>query len=157
MSHPPMSKVYVGASDWLRPEWVGSFYPEDMPEEWRLTYYNTQFSCVWLPYPRWSAASMQDLHGWREDTHGAFRFVLERPLDLDPAARARLDALAERLGTCCAADDASLVWFDAQVDLKRLAARLQGRMDAGPLYLLSRDGDLATLEQVQTLLGLLGL
>jgi hypothetical protein len=147
--------VYLGASDWNHPAWLGGFYPADMPEAWQLAYYNTQFSCVWLPYSRWSQADATDMALWRDDTHAGFRFLLEQP----PAGAvvAPPPVLSDRIGAVCGVDAAYLIWFEAGVDLKALTARIQARASQGPAYLLSRDADLATLDRVGTLLGLLGL
>jgi hypothetical protein len=149
--------VALGAADWLHPAWVGGFYPADMPEEWRLTYYNTQFSCVWLPLARWHSVDPASAWQWREDTHAGFQFVLESPPAADARAQAVLEALGDRVGKVCSPQDADLVWFEAGCNLKSLAARIQARPADARLYLISRDGDLAMLESVQTLLGLLGL
>lgn len=150
-------QVYLGATDWRHPVWVGVFYPEAMPEEWRLTYYNTQYTCVWLPYSHWTRTDVQSAKQWREDTHAGFRFVLERPPILDDGDMTVLEALGDRVGKLCLEDDTHLIWFDATTDLKTLASQIQARDKSQPCYLLSREGDLATLDRVSTLLGLLGL
>lgn len=150
-------RVLLGVSEWDRPEWVGGFYPEDMPAEWRLTFYNTQYSCVWLPYVRWGNASIEDVRHWLDDSHESFRFLLEEPPALDDRARAVLAVLGDRVAKCCGSDDPELVWFEAGVDLKALSATIRDKSQGGAVYLISRDGHLATMEQVETLLGLLGL
>ena len=148
---------FLGAMDWQHPEWVGLFYPADMPDDWQLTYYNTQFSCVWIPYARWGRAEIEAVRQWREDTHARFRFVLERPPILAEKDRAVQQVLGDRIGRLCTEEDESLIWFDAKIDLKLLTGLIKGRDRNAPTYLLSRDADLATLEKIGTLLGLLGL
>lgn len=157
MTSDQQAKVYLGATNWRRPEWAGVFYPADMPDDWWLTYYNTQFSCVWLPHRDWENADIDAARQWHDDTHAGFRFVLERPPVLTEQAHALQEVLSDRLGIVGTAEDRRLVWFDAHVDLKQLTGLIAGRDKRAPTYLLSRDGDLATLEKVSTLLGLLGL
>lgn len=151
------ARVLLGATDWQHPEWVGAFYPADMPEDWQLTYYNTQYSCVWVPYSRWANVDIEVARQWRVETNEGFRFVLEKPPALAEQARAVEQALGERIGKLCTAEDESLIWFDANSDLKALTGLIRNRAANAETYLLSRDADLATLENVGTLLGLLGL
>ena len=69
--------VLVGASGWLHPAWRGSFYPDDLPEDWQLSYYNTRFQAVHLPAAFWQAASPATWAQWLHDTQEGFHFVLE--------------------------------------------------------------------------------
>lgn len=142
--------VFLGALGWEWPEWAQRFYPEDMPEDWRLTFYNTQFNCVFLPASQWRGVSEGTLEQWAEDTHEQFLFLLEggegeaipRPLQ----ARA----------LCISSQDGRISWFDGETDLKRLAESL-GQRGNGPRFLISRDGNLSQVEKVRTLLGLMGM
>ena len=128
-----------------------------MPEEWRLAYYNTQFSCVWLPHAVWSRLPPATLENWLNETREEFRFLLEAGEAIAADEQALLDVLAPRLGGYCRADAPDLYWFDSSVDLRALAAVIQGRATAeGAIFLLSRDGDIATLNKVDALLALLG-
>ncbi len=69
--------VLVGASGWLHPAWRGGFYPDGLPDDWLLSYYNTQFQAVYLPAPVWQAASEATWEQWLNDTQDGFHFVLE--------------------------------------------------------------------------------
>jgi hypothetical protein len=152
------ARVLLGASDWSLPHWQASFYPADMPEDWRLAYFNTQFSCVWLPHTVWSVISPSEAAGWLDDTRGEFRFVLEAGVPERPGERGLLAMLGPKLGRHCTADHPDLVWFDAGTDLRRLSETLRQRMaSAGVTYLLSKDGNMAMVDRVGTLLELLGL
>lgn len=157
MSLASTGTVLLGAWDWERPAWDGGFYPGDMPADWHLTFYNTQYGCVWLPQARWSLISAEQARQWRDDTHAEFRFLLEKLPILDDRAGAVLAALGDRVAKCCPPDDDELIWFEAGVDLKLLTEEIREKARHSNVYLLSRDGHLATLEQVETLLGLLGL
>ena len=69
--------VLVGAMNWDHPHWRGSFYPESLPDDWLLSYYNTQFQAVYLPAAVWQTASDADWAQWLQDTQDGFCFVLE--------------------------------------------------------------------------------
>ncbi|TCJ18539.1 DUF72 domain-containing protein [Parasulfuritortus cantonensis] len=152
--------VFLGAADWRFPSWDDTFYPAGMPEEWRLAYYNTQFSCLWLPRATWSRLAPATVAEWLADTRDEFRFLLERDANHQDteAVQACLAAFAPRPALLCGPDDPDVLWFDADVDLRGLGDLLRRRAaESGATYLLSRDGNLATLAKVNTLLGLLGL
>lgn len=143
-------RVLLGAKGWLWPEWEQGFYPEDMPPEWRLAFYNTQFDCVFLSADQWRRISGELLNQWHEDTRDAFLFLLEG----GPGTNAPGPLQGRAL--CLDAQDGRITWFDGQTDIRQLAEDLR-QVREGPCFLLSRDGDLSQLERVRTLLGLLGL
>jgi Protein of unknown function DUF72 len=149
--------VYLGAEGWEHPEWAGVLYPDDLPEDWRLAYYATQFRCVFLPAGFWTLATAQDIAGWIEETPPEFRFLLEEA----PLAEAeRLDAQAimgDRLAGFFRRADPALVWFGASTDLRALRLRIDSAgPGGGALFLLSQDADVVVMERVRTLLDLLG-
>jgi hypothetical protein len=145
---------YVGSAGWEHPQWEGVFYPDELPPEWRLTFYNIAFPCVYLAYEEWSGRDLQTLSVWVEDTLERFRFVLEpNPAGLTEGDKARLGVLAPRIDPF----DGQVVWLEGKPDLKRLAGELKslaGR--TGPVYLISRDHDLDAMNQVKTLLEIMG-
>lgn len=148
--------VCLGATLWTEPHWQEGLYPSDLPADWRLAYYNTQFDCVWLAYPTWHEACPEDARQWMEDTRSEFRFLLEAGADEDAGDAEIRSILATRLAAHCAADHPDLLWFDARSNLRGLTAELQARVASGrTTWLLSRDGNLATIERLRTLLGLL--
>ncbi len=91
--HPELLVVAVG---WDHDPWSGGFYPDDLPRDWRLTYYANVFRGVLVPAPATAAADTGTAEAWLEDTPEGFRFVLE----VDPALAPRLPptALAGVLG-----------------------------------------------------------
>ena len=42
-----------GSYDWRWPQWNGIYYPDDLPEDWRLSYYANEFDTVLLPEDVW--------------------------------------------------------------------------------------------------------
>lgn len=145
--------VLLGAVGWMHPSWRTVFYPDDLPEDWLLTYYNTQFRSVFLPHAHWSSATDAELAQWVEDTQAGFRFVLESGPSPTAAGHAA-NILGVRLGMITHRGDPRLLWFDAGTDLKYLAGEIQRRYK--PLYLFSLDADFAALQRVGTLLELMG-
>ncbi|HUW51466.1 MAG TPA: hypothetical protein VMV75_10685 [Sulfuricella sp.] len=144
------AEVHVGSVGWEHPQWQGCFYPDELPPEWRLTFYNTAFTCVYLGYEEWSGRDLQTLASWVEDTLEPFRFVLEgNPAGQSDGDRARLDVLAPRIGS----PGGRIVWLEGELCLKKLAVELQ--LLAGspaPIYAISRDQRLEAMNQVKTLL-----
>jgi hypothetical protein len=145
------TRVKLGALDWRFPAWKTTFYPVDMPDEWQLTYFNTQFNCVFLPREVWRSAVSADHAQWCADTHDQFLFLLEAgAADVAPAAlRDKALALAQ--------SDQRILWFDQDTSLKVLAAALSGTQGEVPQFLISRDGNLEQMERVSTLLEVMGL
>ena len=144
--------VLVGASGWQHPAWHGSFYPADLPDDWTLSYYSTQFQAVYLPAPLWQAATEATWAAWLNDTHEAFRFVLE------PGEATVAPPASDRVILATPAWQAQHVWWlDAAPDLRQLAQRIGEQARTGEsLFVFSRSGDLGLLEQAATLRQVMG-
>lgn len=147
--------VYLGTRDWRHEPWVGGFYPEDMPEDWRFAFYATQFSCVWLEAAQWRGAAPDEVRTWLEEAPEGFRFLLQRAPGVGPAPLP--DVWASDRCVSLEEEDGHIVWFDPGSDLRVVSERVRGAGPDGPVYLLSRDNDLAAVERVRTLLELLGI
>ncbi len=65
--------IVVGACGWDHSLWQDNFYPEDLPKDWRLTYYANEFAAVLVPQEKWRAADV-DYEQWAEDVPEDFRF-----------------------------------------------------------------------------------
>jgi hypothetical protein len=84
-------KIEIAARGWQGREWDG-YYPDDLPEDWRLDYYANEFFAVLVPYNDWSTAGDDELLEWMEQVSDDFVFYWE----LDTAehgSRERLQAL----------------------------------------------------------------
>ena len=42
-------ELLLRARDWEHPAWNQEFYPDDLPEDWRLSYYANEFPVVLVP------------------------------------------------------------------------------------------------------------
>jgi uncharacterized protein YecE (DUF72 family) len=144
--------VLVGAVHWLHPEWRGHFYPEGLPEDWMLSYYNTQFQAVYLPAAVWRRADAAIWSRWLDETQASFMFVLEPAdpgIEIPASDRVRLATPAW--------SSAHLWWLEETPDLRALARRVTQHAEQGEqLFVFSRSADLAQLAQVNTLKQVMG-
>ena len=62
---------------WEYPEWLDSFFPDDLPEDWRLSYFSNEFSAVLVPQDYWIEADADQLATWADGVNEDFRFFLE--------------------------------------------------------------------------------
>lgn len=85
-------EVFIGARGWLHPVWDEKFYPEDMPEEWRLDYYSNEYKVVLVPAAQWREAGA-DATEWRDEVFEDFRFYFE----IDAAWPQGSERLAEHI------------------------------------------------------------
>lgn len=92
-----MVQVEIGVWDWLRADWLETYYPPDLPVDWRQAYYANEYACVGLPASAWTPG---ELPLWADETGGKVAYWLGcDPTKLTEAATA--DALAS-LGECLA-------------------------------------------------------
>lgn len=149
---PPDTLVLIGSSGWLHAAWRGTFYPDALPEDWLLSYYNTQFQAVYLPAAVWQAASAATWAQWLNDTRDGFYFVLE------PAETGAAIPVSGRVLLATPAWQAEHIWWlDEAPDLRSLAERVGRQAASGePLFVFSRSGDLVLLERAATLKQVMG-
>lgn len=131
-------RLRFGTTDWRRPDWVGGYYPEDLPEDWQLGYYANESAAVLLLPEAWRDAGAAVLSGWADEAHEDFRFYLLADAAADPAAQQALAAaLGDRLG--------GLLWPTAPAPsglaapLPDQPARVQAWGDAAGLRLVLLD------------------
>jgi hypothetical protein len=146
--------ILAGASDWQQPGWRGCFYPDDLPDDWQLPFYATRFQAVYLPAARWQTVSADTWARWLDDTPPGFVFVLEPGVGTE----AGFPPCVERVIMATPEWSASHVWWlDEAPDLRALADRASTLASRGEsLVAISRTGNLAALEQVNTLRQVLG-
>lgn len=125
MAHP--HRLIVGARDWDHPAWKGTFYPEDLPKDWRLSYYANEFSGVLLPESVWRPAKPEVIAIWCDNVADGFLFFLEArdPSVLNQLRLSYRDLFGPHWGgipvTCGAVMSADENW-----DLRRLRERFHG-------------------------------
>jgi len=69
-------RLRVGACGWDHAHWLDSYYPDDLPAEWRLSFYANEFPAVLVPQEQWHE-QWQQLADWVEDVPDEFRFYLQ--------------------------------------------------------------------------------
>jgi hypothetical protein len=144
--------VFVGAANWVHPTWRGSFYPDDLPEDWLLSYYNTQFQAVYLPAACWKDMPESVWTQWLNDTQDGFCFVLEPA----GAMAAKPDSERVLLATPEWAT-AHIWWLDEAPDMRALAQRIARQAAVGePLFVFSRKADIGLLQQADDLRQVMG-
>ncbi len=60
-------------------DWTGGFYPEALPDDWRLGYYVNHLRSVLVPADTVARADEAMARAWAEEAYDEFRFVLEIP------------------------------------------------------------------------------
>jgi len=68
-----MSRMLIGTLGWSFPEWDLSFYPDDIPEDWKLTFYANEFSAVVLPEVIWAGEEFSDVVEMVDELDESFR------------------------------------------------------------------------------------
>lgn len=124
--------IIVAAYGWSHPDWRGTFYPEDLPEDWQLSYFSNEFRAVVVPASAWSGDDSVEVERWLEDTHDDFVFYLEVVdllTDWDELAES-VKPLGDRLG--------GILLRPAVVDadLAMIASCLDAAVDVAPVCVL---------------------
>lgn len=93
--------VLIGACGWQHNDWTGEFYPDDLPEEWRLGYYGNEYQAVLVPAAYW-ADGPDSFHQWLEESDDSLKMVCELPpqgatIEQFAQAREGLKILKERV------------------------------------------------------------
>jgi len=86
------TSVDVVPQGWWALADADSFYPDDLPREWQLTYFANVFPAVLVPGRLWQQRSESELTDWHADVHAGFRFYLELTSNTDDRARSRATA-----------------------------------------------------------------
>lgn len=71
------AELLTGACGWQYASWVPGFYPDDMPEEWWLSFYSNEFRTVLVPESAMLSASLETVSDWRDDVGDGFAFFVE--------------------------------------------------------------------------------
>lgn len=126
------ARVTVAAYGWSHPGWCGNFYPDDLPEDWQLSYYSNEFRAVVVPVSAWVGVDMSSIEAWLDDVSQDFVFYLEvADATHDGAKLAGVFALfGEQLGGIL------LHPIEADADLTMVSASLEAALSVAPVCLL---------------------
>ncbi|MCA1924736.1 MAG: hypothetical protein LDL16_00475 [Thiobacillus sp.] len=143
--------LYLGAQDWRHPEWRGGFYPDDLPDDWLLSYYNSYFQSVYLTLEQAAAATPADWETWLADTLERFVFLVEFDTGLALPASPKIRRVQPDWAV------SHVCWLDAALDLRALSRRIATHAATGQaLFILSRAADLTALHRVGELRQVMG-
>jgi hypothetical protein len=97
--------ILIGACGWQYPQWDDSYYPEGLPEEWRLAYYGNEYPVVLIPAGYW-AQGLRAIESWLQETDKSPGFICEWSFAHDKAVNGAtldlIDALGDRVkGVLC--------------------------------------------------------
>jgi len=73
--------ILIGARGWNHAAWQDTYYPDDLPEDWRLSYYANDYSTVLVPENEWVNANKEDIKQWLNDTDEEFIFFFETAIN----------------------------------------------------------------------------
>ena len=85
-----MARVRIGTIGWEFESWDNGYYPEDIPQEWKLGYYANDLTAVVVPESVWKQADAEDLEEMSEDIHEDFGFYFQVASSLPSAGEREL-------------------------------------------------------------------
>jgi uncharacterized protein YecE (DUF72 family) len=74
-----MPPLYIGTSAFTAAGWVGTFYPEGLPEREYLSYYGTRFNSVEVDSTFYRTPTKTTVQGWASKTPDGFVFAAKIP------------------------------------------------------------------------------
>jgi uncharacterized protein YecE (DUF72 family) len=78
---PHFTSLTLAAYGWSPMDWGKAFYPDDLPKDWRISYYGNEFKTVLLTAQDWMQTAVQASH-WQSDLPADFSFYVEITPDL---------------------------------------------------------------------------
>ncbi len=94
MNLSAQQKIRLGACAWSFEEWLGAFYPSDLPNERWLEFYARYFPAIEVDSTFYHPPSEKTVRRWTESTPASFRFTCKLPRYLTHECRLR-DCTAE--------------------------------------------------------------
>ena len=93
--------VLIGARGWQHNDWIGEFYPDDLPDDWRLGYYGNEYPVVMVP-ASYLSADESEYEQWLEESDDSLRMIVEWPAQgagqqQVAAAQKAVELLAQRV------------------------------------------------------------
>jgi len=101
-----LADVVVGSRGWLHQSWVESYYPDDIPDEWRLGFYGNEFNTVLVPWEQWQT-SVEALEEGLDDTSDDFHLYLELPEVVETLPAHLSEILDQVTGLVCIKGEAT--------------------------------------------------
>lgn len=70
-------RVYIGTSGWQYKHWVGTFYPEGMPQGKQFAHYSSVFDTVELNNPFYRLPARETFAKWKNNSPKKFLFAVK--------------------------------------------------------------------------------
>lgn len=93
MTSDLLPELLVTTRGWQHPGWDKTFYPDDMPAEWRLSYFANNFAAVLVSRGDCEKLDTDTVERWLDELEDDFDFYLEADVSNEIKA-----AFANRLG-----------------------------------------------------------
>ncbi|GMR07944.1 MAG: hypothetical protein BMS9Abin26_0949 [Gammaproteobacteria bacterium] len=155
------SDIIIASWGWDFTQWTPGFYPDDLPDDWRLAYYSNEFRVVVIPGETLAQADEESIEGWAEAVADDFDFLLDLPPWFIGGARQDPDAAMERLLNTLApiSEQVAGVILPAEPGMTELQPIVTGLAASFPVTLLFNEVPAGPLPELQTCEGrvLLGL
>ncbi|MBT8007729.1 MAG: DUF72 domain-containing protein [Gammaproteobacteria bacterium] len=146
-AHSPQLKL--GTIGWEQGFEADHFYPDDLPEDWRLTYLSNELDRVAIPVLALQGVDEETVEEWEEDTHEQFRFYLWATSSDTPSqvaeALEQLSPLGEKLCAVLSEQPLTLNFSTVLLQPQTLKETM------GEIQLLSVGGEVAIVEAQQEL------
>lgn len=137
-------EIRLGARGWQFNDWAGEFYPDDLPQDWRFSYYSNEFKSVLVPYEYIHQYPLENWQEWLDDTEKDFSFYVElSELAKWPAVKPYLQLLGAQL-------KGVVIVVDALEDVEALAGLINKVKHLAPVN-LKRTGANVTDKEMTTL------
>jgi hypothetical protein len=137
-------EIFVGARGWNYPEWSGEFYPEDLPEDWRFSYYSNELQAVLVPCDYLRRYPLEEWAEWVEDAPKEFAFYVELS---DTSSWTDVHEVLEVLGELL---KGIVIVIDKLPDIEALASLIKHAKAIAPVCIHS-SGDKVSDQDMQTL------
>ncbi len=113
-----MNRVLLGSYGWNHPAWTETYYPGDMPEDWRLPYYANRFYTVVLDIAALAIKpGIKPITEQLQDCHESFSPVIRiQPGATDPLQLNEWTAVLNDVGIIPTG-----IWFDGDIDDMKVA------------------------------------
>lgn len=137
-------ELRVGARGWEYSDWTGEFYPDDLPEDWRFSFYSNEFQSILVPYETLARYDVEDWADWAEDTQKNFSFYVEiSGTALWDKVKPYLEALGAQL-------KGVVVVVEELKDVDALASLIKHLKTTAPVC-IQRSGDAVSDQDMKTL------
>ncbi|MCI0507134.1 MAG: hypothetical protein L0Z73_13635 [Gammaproteobacteria bacterium] len=138
-------EILAGTRGWQYPEWAGEFYPDDLPEDWRFSYYSNEFQTVLIPFDYLQRYEREEWVEWLDDAPKNFAFYVELA---ETAAWGKIEPYLEALGEQLRG---IVVVIEKLPDVAALASLIKHAKSMAPVCIQSSGGkvsdrDMKTLQ-----------